>query len=207
MKKRAKEVTSRVAAVVASAGVMAAFPALAFAAEEGAEASSGIGAILPDMVEFIPMVVAFIVLAIILWKFGWPMFDGMLVKREQTIKGDLEEAERDRIESERILNDYKKQLDDAKGQAAQIVADAKQTGEGVRADLTAKAQAESAAIIDKAHAAIEADKKTAVAELQASVADTAVAVASRIIGQDLSDDEHRAIIERYVSEAGSFDAN
>ena len=67
--------------------------------------------------------------------------------------------------------------------------------------------AESAAIIDKAHAAIEADKKTAVAELQASVADTAVAVASRIIGQDLSDDEHRAIIERYVSEAGSFNAN
>lgn len=207
MKKRAKEVTSRIAAVMAGASAMATFPTLAFAAEEGAEASSGIGAILPDMVEFIPMVVAFIVLAVILWKFGWPMFDGMLTKREQTIKGDLEKAERDRIESERILNDYKKQLDEAKGQAAQIVADAKQTGEGIRADLAAKAQAESAAMIDKAHNTIEADKKTAIAELQASVADTAVAVASRIIGQDLSDDEHRAIIERYVSEAGSFNAN
>lgn len=34
-----------------------------------------------------------------------------------------------------------------------------------------------------------------------------VAVASRLIGEDLNDDEHRKIIERYVNEAGSFNAN
>ncbi len=62
-------------------------------------------------------------------------------------------------------------------------------------------------MIEKAHAAIEADKKAAIAELQGSVADTSVAVASRLIGQDLSDDDHRKIIERYVNEAGSFNAN
>ncbi|NGM17583.1 F0F1 ATP synthase subunit B [Eggerthellaceae bacterium zg-893] len=207
MMKRAKKASARIGVLAGAAGAVAAFPTLAFAEQAEAEASGGINVILPDMLEFIPMLVAFIVLAIILWKFGWPMFENMLVKREETIKNDLEKAERDRIESEQILSDYKRQLDDAKNQAAQIVADAKQTGEGVRADLTAKAKDESAALIEKAHATIEADKKTAVAELQASVADTAVAVASRIIGQDLSDDEHRAIIARYVSEAGSFNAN
>ena len=62
-------------------------------------------------------------------------------------------------------------------------------------------------MIEKAHAAIEADKKAAIAELQGSVADMSVAVASRLIGEDLSDDEHRKIIERYVNEAGSFNAN
>ena len=55
--------------------------------------------------------------------------------------------------------------------------------------------------------AIEADKKAAIAELQGSVADLSVAVASRLIGEDLNDDEHRKIIERYVNEAGSFNAN
>ena len=39
------------------------------------------------------------------------------------------------------------------------------------------------------------------------MADLSVAVASRLIGEDLSDDEHRKIIERYVNEAGSFNAN
>ena len=40
-----------------------------------------------------------------------------------------------------------------------------------------------------------------------SVADLSVSVASRLIGEDLNDAEHRKIIERYVNEAGSFNAN
>ena len=44
-------------------------------------------------------------------------------------------------------------------------------------------------------------------ELQGSVADLSVSVASRLIGEDLNDAEHRKIIERYVNEAGSFNAN
>ena len=52
----------------------------------------------------------------------------------------------------------------------------------------------------------EAEKKAAVAELQGSIADLSVDVASRLVGHDLNDDEHRKIIEHYVTEAGSFNA-
>ena len=62
-------------------------------------------------------------------------------------------------------------------------------------------------MIEKARGAIEAEKKAAIAELQSSVAETSIAVASKVIGADLSDDEHRQLIERYVNEAGSFNAN
>ena len=189
-------------AAVAFGAASAMLPAQAFA-EEG----SGVAAILPQMDEFIPMLVAFIILWIILAKFGWPLFDGMLVKRETTIKDALEQSEKARVESERVLAEYKRQLEETKAQSAKIIADAKKTGESVKADITAKAQAEAATMIEKAHAAIEADKKAAIAELQGSVADMSVAVASSLIGEDLSDDEHRKIIERYVNEAGSFNAN
>ena len=43
-------------------------------------------------------------------------------------------------------------------------------------------------------------------ELQDSMADTSIAVASRLIGEDFSDEEHRKLIERYVKEAGSLNA-
>ena len=69
-----------------------------------------------------------------------------------------------------------------------------------------KAQVEAANMFEKAKVAIEAEKKQAVHELQSSVADLTVSVTARIVGEDLSDDEHRAIIERYVNEAGSFNA-
>lgn len=187
------------AVALSAASVLA--PAQAFAAE------GGINAILPQMQEFIPMLVAFIVLWIILAKFGWPLFEGMLSKREQTIKDSLEKSEAARVEAEKTLEEYKRQLEEAKNQSAQIIAEAKKTGEAVKADITEKAQTEAAAMIEKAHAAIEADKKAAISELQGSVADLTVSVASRLIGEDLNDAEHRKIIERYVNEAGSFNAN
>ncbi len=157
MKKAFARATSAIA--LGAGSVSLAFPALAFAAEEE---SGGVSAILPDMTEFIPMLVCFIVLVIVLAKFGWPAFAKMLDTREKTIKDALEKSEEARVESERVLAEYKRQLEDAKSQAAQIVADAKQTGEAVKAEMTEKAQAESAAMIEKARVAIEAEKKAAI---------------------------------------------
>lgn len=177
-------------------------PALAFAEEK-----SGIDVILPDMNEFIPMLVAFIILVIILAKFGWPVFDGIVKRRDEAIKDSLKKSEDARIESERVLQEYRKQLDDAKAQAAQIIADAKKAGESVQAEIENKAKLEADNMIEKAKAAIEAEKKSVLSELQGTAADLSVSVVQRLVGEDLSDDDHRKIIERYVNEAGSFNAN
>ena len=201
---RANKAKAWLAVTGAAASASLAFPALAFADMQPKE---GISVIVPDMNETIPMLIAFIILVIILAKFGWPMFEGMLEKREKTIAEALQKSEEARVEAERTLAEYQKQLADAKAQAAQIIAEAKETGEAVRADITKQAQEESAAMIEKAKVAFEAEKKAAMAELQHSIADLSVDVASRLVASDLSDDEHRAIIERYISEAGSFHAN
>ena len=185
---------------------LSASPVLAFAAE-GEEEAGGLSVILPEMLEFVPMLIAFIILWIVLAKFGWPMFNGMLEKRENTIREALKKSEEAQIESERVLAEYQQQLADAKTQSAQSIADARAVGEAVKADITAQAQTEAADMIAKAKAAIEAEKKAAVAELQSSIADTSVDVAARLIGEDLTEGEHRAIIERYVKEAGSFNGN
>ena len=113
MKTRANKAVAKVA--FGALALNAAFPALAFAAE--AEQEGGISAILPDMAEFIPMLIAFIILWIILAKFGWPMFAGMLEKRENTIREALKKSEEAQIESERVLAEYNKQLADAKGRS------------------------------------------------------------------------------------------
>ena len=190
------------AGAASAASLACAFPTLAFASEK-----EGIAVLIPDMNEFVPMLVAFLIILVVLAKFGWPVVDNIITTRENTINDALKKSEEAQAEAERTLEEYKRQLEETKAQSAQILAEAKKTGEAVKADITAKAQAEAAAMIEKAHAAIEADKKAAIAELQGSVADTSVAVASRLIGENLSDDEHRAIIERYVNEAGSFNAN
>ncbi|MBO7702530.1 MAG: F0F1 ATP synthase subunit B [Eggerthellaceae bacterium] len=203
MNNRANKAKAWLALTGAATGASLAFPALAFASEE----KTGVALILPDLVETVPMLIAFIVLIIVLWKFGWPMFEAMLEKRERTIAEALQKSEEARIESERVLAEYQKQLADAKSQASELIAEAKETSEAMRVDITKKAQEEAANMIEKARAAIEAEKQAAMVDLQNSVADLSVDVASRLVASDLSDAEHRAIIERYINEAGSFHAN
>lgn len=203
MKKRVPTVL-KLSAVIAMFSLSV--PTLAFASEEGGEAL-GIGLLLPKMGEFIPMLIAFIILWVILAKFGWPAFIGMIDKRAAKIKESLEEAEKSKIESERMLEEQRAELDAAKKQAQEIIATAKQTGESIKADITASAQAESENMIAKARLAIEAEKKAALAELQGSAADMTVLVAKKVIGTDLSEAEHKSIIERYIAEAGSFNEN
>ena len=173
----------------------------AFASESE---SSGIGAIMPQPVEFIPMLIAFIILCIILGKFGWPMFEKMLEKRENSIREALEKSEKAQVEAEKTLEEYKKQLESAKAESQEIVANARANAEALEIDLKKKAEASAEEIIAKAKVSIEAEKKAAISELQSSVADMTIDVASKLISSDLSDDEHRKIIENYIKEAGSF---
>ena len=97
--KHFNKAAGKLSAVALSAGALAlSCPTYAFASQEG-----GIQAILPEMSEFIPMLVAFIILWIVLAKFGWPVFDKMLEKRANSIRDDLKNAEEARQESERVL--------------------------------------------------------------------------------------------------------
>jgi F-type H+-transporting ATPase subunit b len=187
-----------------SSALFLAFPALAFAEEEG---GPGIGLVIPKMGEFIPMLLGFLILWFVLAKFAWPAFIGMIDKRTATIKDSLERAEVTKIEGERLLEEQKALLDDAKKQATLIIADAKTTADGVRAELLEKAQEDARILVEKASGAIALEKKQAIAELQKSVADLTISVAGKVIGSDLNDAEHRKIIEHALAEAGNFDDN
>jgi F-type H+-transporting ATPase subunit b len=200
--------TRKHAAVVTApfdaATVAALAPSLALAEEES---ELGIGILIPSLNEFIPALLAFVVIWIVLAKFAWPMVIGMLDKREETIKSNLDEAEAAKIEAQRSLEEYKKQLADARREAAGIVEEARRAGEQVKADITAQAQTQADEMIAKAKKSIEKEKLAAIADLQSSVADLSVSVAGRLIGEDLSDADQRKLIEKYVAEAGTLNAN
>ena len=164
-------------------------------------------AIIPNIGEFLASIVSFAIVFVILAKFGWPAISEMLDKRADTIREGLERAEAARIEAERLLEEYRQTMADARKEAGTILQQAKQAAEATRLEGQAKTQAEIDDMLTKARESIEGERKAAIATLQASVADLSVAVAGKLIGGELSADDHRAVIEKYVSEAGSLNAN
>ena len=164
-------------------------------------------AIIPNLGEFLASIVSFAIVFTILAKFGWPAISDMLDKRAETIREGLERAEAARIEAERLLVEYKQTMADARKEAGTILQQAKQAAEATRLEGQAKTQAEIDDMLVKARESIEGERKAAIATLQASVADLSVAEAGKLLGGELSAEDHRAVIEKYVSEAGSLNAN
>jgi F-type H+-transporting ATPase subunit b len=166
-----------------------------------------VDAIIPKLAEFIPAVISFTIVFFVMSKFAWPAISDMLDKRAETIREALERAEAAKIEAERLLEEYKLTMAEARKEAGTILQQAKQAAETTRSEASAKAQTEYDALLVKAREAIEGEKRAAIAELQQSVADISVAVAGKLIGTELSKDDHLKVIEKYVSEAGSLNAN
>jgi F-type H+-transporting ATPase subunit b len=163
--------------------------------------------IIPLGVELYVNLVAFAVLFVLLWKFAFPPITKMLDQRAESIKDSLEKAEETRITAERLLDEYKEQLAEARQEAGRVIEQGRKVAETMKDEIVAKANEEREAMLARAREEIQGEKRAAMAELQAQVADLSVAVAGRVIGSTLSASDHKALIEKYVAEVGSLDEN
>ena len=182
-------------------GVILATPAVALAEESAV----GPDILIPKMAEFIPALIAFIIIWVILAKLVWPSVLEMMEKRQQKIQDDLDAAQRSKIEAAEEAKSYEAKILEAHHEADAIVAKAKKEAEEVRSAVLAKAQREAADIIAKAHGAVDSERHKAMIELSSSVVDLSVEIASKIIGNDLSVEEQRKLAEKYLAEVGTPD--
>ena len=192
------------ALMAAAASLVAMMPATAFA--EGS--AGGPSILIPNMAEFVPALIAFLIILVVLSKLAWPKVLSMMEEREKRIADSLDEAERTKQKpiEDRAVSDA---LDtDARRQAADIVLAARQDAEAERARIIAAAHAEAEDIIAKAHATVEEERRSLYADAAGTIADLSVSVAAKIVEKSLDEDgEQRRLIEQYLKEAGSLNAN
>jgi F-type H+-transporting ATPase subunit b len=163
--------------------------------------------IIPNTTEMWINIAAFAVLFFVLAKFAFPPITKMLDERAAKIRESLEKAEDTRVEAERLLEEYKVQMAEARSEATQVIEQGRKVAESMKAEIIAKAKEEAEAEKAKAIEAIKAEKATAMGELQAQVADLSVAVAGKIIGTSLSKKDHEALIDSFLAEVGSLNEN
>jgi len=162
--------------------------------------------IIPLSSEVLVALVSFGVLFVLMWKFALPPITKMLDERAEKIKDSLEKAEETRVEAERLLDEYKEQLAEARQEASRVIEQGRRVADTMKDEIVAKANEERESMLARAREEIQGEKRAAMAELQAQVADLSVAVAGRLIGSTLSAADHKALIEKVVAEVGSLDA-
>jgi F-type H+-transporting ATPase subunit b len=60
---------------------------------------------------------------------------------------------------------------------------------------------------ERATSEIEAEKQRAIGELRGEVADLALAAAGRVVGESMTDDRQRRLVQEFLTTAGSPDAD
>jgi F-type H+-transporting ATPase subunit b len=157
--------------------------------------------ILPIWQEVVVGVVAFALLAYVLMKYVFPRMEQTFRARVDEIEGGIERAQQAQAEANRLLEQYRQQLAEARTEAAKIRDDARADAEGIRQDVLAQAREESDRIIAAGRDALAADRASLVRELRAEVGELSVELASRIVGESLADEARRAgTVERFLAD-------
>ena len=178
---------------------LAAAPSTAFAV--------GADILIPKPAEFIPALIAFLIIWLILAKLAWPMIIKILDDREAKIKGDLQAAEDAKVIAEQSVREGEDRISAAEREAADIIAAAKREGEEERSRIIAEAQASAVSIVAKAHDTVDSERKKAMVELSGQVIDLSVEIASKIIGDALDTEEQHHLAEKYLLEVGNLNDN
>lgn len=175
--------------------------AILTAAEESAEE---INPLLPASYDILWSAVCF---AIILFVFVWKILPNVkktLDARADIIEGGISRAENAQAEAAAALDEYKKQLSDARAEAARIREQARLDGTAIIAELKEQASVEAARITANAQATIEAERQSALVSLRSEVGALAIDLASGVIGESLSDDKKAAaVVDRFLADLES----
>ena len=149
--------------------------------------------------------IIFLVLLAALSKFAFPHILGYAAAREARIQQALDEARRQREETEALLAQQREELAQARVQAQQLITEGKQSAERVRHELLQQARTEGDDLIERARREIAHERTQAIESLRREAADLAIAAASKLIGQRLDAPADRQLVTDFLGRVESAD--
>jgi F-type H+-transporting ATPase subunit b len=159
--------------------------------------------ILPATNEIIWGGLSFILLFIVMAKFGVPAAKGMMDARTERIRNSLDEADKAKLDAESVLSEYQRQLTDARTESSRIIEEARAQAEQVRRDLIARAEAEAAELRQRNAEQVSAERDRVMGELKGQVSELAIELAGKVVERNLDHDTNMQLIESYIASVGS----
>ena len=147
------------------------------------------------------MSITFIVVFLLLWKFGFPVITGMVKERQSFIDDSLRKAHEANERLANIQKEGESILQEAREKQAQILKEAAETRDAIVEKAQDKARQEGARLMEDARIAIEQEKKAAIADIRKQVATLSVEIAEKVLRQNLKDDKMQMdLIDRMLDE-------
>ena len=159
--------------------------------------SSPLTRIIPGLM--IWTVIFFLIVLFVLGKFAFRPIQKLLDDRRDAIRRAVEAADQARDEAQRLLDEHKKLIGEARGQAELILAEARKTRESMEQRMREETEAERQRRLEETRKEIAAETARALQQIRTEVADLTLEAASRVVGRTLDAERDRELISEAIA--------
>jgi F-type H+-transporting ATPase subunit b len=149
------------------------------------------------LAQFVNFAILFGLLTVVLYK---PM-RRMLDERSNRIKESMDQVEQIKEQMAKTEEQVKLQMDTARREGQDILAQAAQMGERLKEEAKGEARQEAEVIVARARTEIERERDQAIDEVKREFVDLAIRAAEKVVHESLDREKHRRLIEEVLEQA------
>lgn len=155
----------------------------------------------PDLGLVFWMFVAFVLLFIVLAKWGWPVILKNMDERADTIDKGVEYAKEAKQQLDSARDEAKKYLDEARQQQAEMLRDAAKMKSEIIEEAKKEATAEAQKVMDAAKVSIEQQRKEAELQFRNEVSKFSIDIAEKMVRHSMKDDKQQTqLVDKLLDE-------
>jgi F-type H+-transporting ATPase subunit b len=139
--------------------------------------------------------VVFLLLLFVLTKYAWNPMLGALQRREENIRGALDEAQRAREEAHKLREDLAQERAKIAEERQIALEEARRDGQQLRETMLSQGKAEIQSERDRLHREISTATDQALKKMWDQTAQLATQVSAKAIRRELSPDDHRRLVD------------
>ena len=144
-----------------------------------------------------------LILYLFLKKLLFKPLKDMIDSRQQEIDDMYSDAESARSTADELKTQYEEKIDKANEESEQILKSAVRRAQLKEEEILKEAGEEAARVLERAEEQIALEKKQALNEIKNEVSAMAIGIASAVIERDVSENEHRELIDDFINNIGN----
>ena len=148
---------------------------------------------------FIVELVGFLIVLGVVARYLLPPINRALQERQAKIQAELDAADKARAEAAAADDERRRELEDARRRAREILEQAERAADKARTDGLASAQEEHDRIVAGATAEVTLAKQRALDEATTQVGQLVMEVVERVIGREVDERAHRDLVDEAIT--------
>lgn len=157
-------------------------------------------------VNFWTMIFAWVnllILYLLFKKFLFAPIKNMIDSRQKEIDDMYSDADNARKSAKQLQTEYEEKLNHAEAESEQILKNAVRRAQLKEEEILKEADRQAERTMERAHEQIALEKKQAINDVKDQVGAMAIGIASAVIERDVSEDEHKKLIDDFIGKMGN----